>query len=145
MNKRINFEDNIYILNVRIRMIRDTLTLETDPGLFLDKTIDDLDFIDSALETLLASLIDQIRLIARDEEFGKLADLEWEFKRLLTEMCQGRNSLSVSRFPSIRGKLLILREKNETREKVINKTRVLEAEALPLVSSDEMSELLKGF
>jgi hypothetical protein len=49
MHKHINFEDNIFVLNTRIRMIRDSLILDTDPELFLEKTVDDTNFIDLTL------------------------------------------------------------------------------------------------
>jgi hypothetical protein len=86
MNKHINFEDNIFILNARIRLIHDTLTIEADPGFFLKKTVDDLEFISGVLDALLANLIENVRLIERAGEFNNLSDLEWQFDQLLTRL-----------------------------------------------------------
>jgi len=52
MNKRINFEDTIFILNVRIRMIRDLMRLDTDSNIFYRETMGDLEFISSVLDIL---------------------------------------------------------------------------------------------
>ena len=67
MNKRINFEDDIFLLMIRIRMIRDIVTLDADPELFLEKTLDDIFFVDQTLKTLLGDLERHNHLIERDE------------------------------------------------------------------------------
>jgi hypothetical protein len=144
MNKHINFEDNIFILNARIRMIHDTLTIEADPELFLEKTLDDLEFISGVLDTLLANLIENVRLIERAGEFNNLSDLEWQFDQLLTRFCNGQDGISAAH-PDIRKKLLPLKSKSTARRKAIDGSRGSGEQAEPVVSSDELSELLKGF
>jgi hypothetical protein len=147
MNKRINFEDNIFILNGRIRMIRDLLILDTDPDLFLEKTIEDIDFIDKTLETLLENLIENKRLLERDVEFDNLSDLEWQFARVLSDFLDSPGNISAAQFPVLKGKISMLRKRGQDRQKVMENSRAQTEPSLsePVVSSLELSELLKDF
>ena len=146
MIKHINFEDNILILNVRIRMIRDLLALDADPGLFLDKTIDDIEFIAYILDALLTILMENSRLLERGEELDNLSSLEWQFSRVLSDFLNGAGTISAARLPVIREKIILLRDRGAERRKTIEKGRGDSGKiAEPLVSSDELSELLKDF
>jgi hypothetical protein len=147
MNKRINFEDNIFILNVRIRMIRDILVLDADPDLFLEKTMEDIDFIDSTLGALLGNLIENKRLLERDAEFDNLSDLEWQFSQMLVEFLNGGGNISAAQFPMLKGKIAMLRKNSQDRKKAIDDARSPGEPARnePVVSSLELSELLKDF
>jgi hypothetical protein len=147
MNKRINFEDNIFILNVRIRMIRDILVLDTDPDLFLEKTMEDIDFINNTLEALLGNLIESKRLLERDTEFDNLSDLEWQFSQALAEFLNGSGNISAAQFPMLKGKIAMLRKYSQDRKKAMEDARspAESPAAEPVVSSLELSELLKDF
>ncbi|HCC37870.1 MAG TPA: hypothetical protein DEQ14_09785 [Treponema sp.] len=138
MDKQINFEDNIFILNVRIRMLIDLLRLDVDPGLFLEQTVDDLIFIDYALSSLLRNLAANRRFIDREEELDKLADLQWHFDKLLTG--------AGSRFPAIGDRLAECKKNSEYRHQNIAEIRSPgeQAASEPVVSSSELSELLRG-
>jgi hypothetical protein len=56
MAKRIHFEDDIFYLHACIRLTRDSLALDLDPELFLNKAMEDFGFIDMTLERLLREL-----------------------------------------------------------------------------------------
>jgi hypothetical protein len=147
MIKHINFEDNIFILNVRVRMIHDLLLLETNPELFLKKTIEDIDFIDDTLGILLDELMENTHLIERNEQFDNLSELEGQFSQILTQFLTGSGNISAIRFPALREKIIFLRTHSMTRKKAIHDSRkqtdgtILE----PLVSSAELNELLKEY
>jgi hypothetical protein len=147
MNKRINFEDNIFILLTRIRMIRDLLALDTDPDLFLEKTIDDINFIDLTLETLLGNLVENKRLLERKKAVDDLADLEWHFFQALTEFFNSAGNISAARFPILRENIGRLRDRSTGRKKTMDESGGLaEISATePVVSSVELGELLKDF
>ncbi|MDR0562715.1 MAG: hypothetical protein LBG73_08515 [Spirochaetaceae bacterium] len=147
MNKHINFEDNIFILNVRVRMIQDLLLLEADPELFLKKTMDDIDFIDDALGMLLDDLIENIHLIERNELFDNLSMIEEEFAGVLSLFLNGSGTISAVRFPALREKIIFLRTHSLTRKKTIDDSRKQSDGAImePLVSSAELNELLKEY
>jgi hypothetical protein len=147
MNKHINFEDNIFILYARIRMIRDLFALDTDPDLFLEKTIDDINFINKALETLLGNLIENRRLLERDKAFDDLSDLEWQFSQALSEFFNSSGNISAAQFPILKEKISPLRSRSIERRKTIDESRGLSESSVtePVVSSAELSELLKDF
>jgi hypothetical protein len=141
----------MFILNVRLRMIRDLLRLDADPELFLEQTVEDLEFIDKVLETLLQSLIENPRLVDRELEFDNLSDIEWQFVQLLTEFIYKSNPLiggtEADLPPEIRDRVLRLKEQSAVRAKVIDESAgaIEHIPFEPVVSTLELSELLKEF
>ncbi|MDR1655607.1 MAG: hypothetical protein LBR96_06370 [Treponema sp.] len=147
MNKRINFEDNIFMLNARLRLVQDQLHLDTDPVLFLQKTLDDVIFIDYALDILLEQLLQNERLLERDEQLENLSDLEWQFLQALSGFRSGLEGSGNPDTSGFAGKLDILEEHSHLRRDSISGAsgKGNSGSAEPLVSSDELSQLLKGF
>jgi hypothetical protein len=128
-------------------MIRDILSLEADPELFLEKTLDDIEFLDHTLEILLQHIRDNDRFLERETAFDNLADLEWQFTQILGAFFNGHGSISAAGFPSIRDKINFFRTRSLERRKTMeySGTRGQDPSSEPLVSSDELSELLKEF
>jgi hypothetical protein len=147
MHKRVNFEDNIFIIAARIRGIRDLLILDTDPELFLEKTMDDIAFVDHTLDMLLGNLMANERLLDRNETFVNLADLESQFTQVLAVLQNGSGNISALNFPLIREKIRILQSRSQERQKTIGENREQEEETIleGAVSSDELNELLRDF
>jgi hypothetical protein len=146
MNKYINFEDTIFILNIQIRMIRDLLILDADPGLFLEKTLGDIDFIDTSLSVVLGNLMENERLIGKDELFHNLYETERRFSDVLSQMEHGSGGISGVQFPVIREKIAALRDKTRERRGIIKDTAAKNDQKTlePMgVSSVELCELLK--
>jgi hypothetical protein len=119
MHKRVNFEDNIFIIATRIRVIRDLLILDTDPELFLEKTMDDIAFVDHTLDMLLGNLMANGRPMDRNETFENLADLEFQFIQVLSILQNGSGNISALNFPLIREKIKILQNRSQERQKTI--------------------------
>jgi hypothetical protein len=146
MDKHMNFEDSIFILNVRIRMIQDMFILDADPGLFLSKTMDDLAFIDLCHESLLSSLKNNGRLIERGEQLYNLAESERIFCELLSELSNGETAFSSAMDQNMRGTVSNIRNRSLERRKsigdVIAESKKSNFE--PVVSYDELHELLSG-
>ncbi|MDR3131295.1 MAG: hypothetical protein LBU18_07080 [Treponema sp.] len=141
MNKRINYEDAIFIINTRIRIIRDMFLLDADPDLFLEKTLDDVDFIDRILSILLEQLADNKRFIDRVEQFHNLAETERIFSEAISEL------IASDRFPAIRDHLTILWNHTQERRMTIANITGYDNEKTPsdpVVSSDELNELLQN-
>ncbi|MDR3303629.1 MAG: hypothetical protein LBS86_04385 [Treponema sp.] len=142
MNKHINFEDNIFILNMRVRMIRDLLLLETDSELFLRKTVEDMKFIDTILAAMLKNLTENVHLIERNEQFDNLSEIEWQFSQVLSLFLDGSGNISAEHCPEFRKDITYLSNQSLGRKQTIdtlsNSTIVTE----PLVSSLEMNALL---
>ena len=134
-----SFEDAIFIVNMRIRMIRDTLRLNPPPELFLERCLDDLAFIDWVLTFLAQTL-------TTNEEYAYASDTEWQFSQLLTEFSVESSPFSSSTFIETREKIAMLRETSDERRKAIEESDlpVEMAKAEPVVSSAELSGLLGG-
>ena len=133
------FEDSIFIVNMRIRMIRDTLRLNPSPELFLEKCLDDLSFIDRVL-TFLAGML------TTNEEYIYASDAEWQFSQLLTEFSMESSPFSSNVYIETREKIAVLRETSNERRKTMEESDlpVEMAKAEPVVSSAELSGLLGG-
>jgi len=147
MNKRVNFEDNIFILLLRIRMIRDIITLDADPELFLEKILDDISFTDQSLKILLDYLLENSRLIERDELLDHFSEVEGQYEQVIQDLLNHEGILSIREIPSLRDKLTALRNASLERRKTAENLGSLESNTSgsPIVSSDELTELLKAF
>jgi hypothetical protein len=145
MNKHLNLQDNIFILNSRLRILRDILVLDAEPSLFLEKTLDDINFLDQALDTLLAQIRNNNRIFERDEVLDYLSDLEWDFSQVLGEFFAGSGSISAASFPVIQDRIRMLQDRGAERRRAIGEER--QSTTAPAmehaVSSDELNELLK--
>jgi len=146
MNKRINFEDNIFLLMIRIRMLRDIITLDADPELFLEKTLDDIYFIDQTLKTLLGDLERNSHLIERDELLDQLSNTEEQFSQVLKDLSVHEGNFSIRELPSLAEKLSAFRTCSLERQKKTGRLHPEEnTEESVYVGSDELTELLKAF
>ena len=146
MNKKINFDDNIFILMMRLRMIRDIITLDADPELFLEKVLDDIAFADRALQILLKYLHENQRLIELEEFLEHLSELEWQFSLVLKELIDHDGNISVRGNGLIMSKLAAFRNSSNERRKTIENLSPAgdSVPGSPIVSSDELTELLKA-
>jgi hypothetical protein len=128
-------------------MIRDLLNLDTDPEMFLEKTLEDMSFIDQMMENLMNDLSKNLKLIERNEIIKHLSDLEWNFSTVLSIFLTGDGNISGKAFPQAGERVQKIMARSEDRGK---KLRDMEAamekrSGEPLVSSDELNELLKEF
>nr|AGS52380.1 hypothetical protein [uncultured bacterium contig00077] len=144
MNKRINFEDTIFILNVRIRMIRDLLQLDIDAGLFLRQTMGDLEFINSALDMLNEKFLANIKFLDRETEADNISDVEWQFSQLLNEISNNTSPFSPARFAETQTWIDKFRKDSAKRQKQIDESYVPTGQASnePVVSHAELNGLL---
>lgn len=147
MNKRVNFEDDFFILAMRIRMVKDIITLDADPELFLKKTLDDIYFIDQTLRLLLEYLEQSPRLFERDELLEKLSGVERQFFDMLDDFIRHDGNLCVGEIPSMTEKLDALRngslERRETAERILPSGG--SPDSVSVVSHEELAGLLQAF
>ena len=141
---RINFEDTIFILNMRIRMIRDTVHLNPPPDLFLEKTLDDLEFTDKILEVFARELANNGSSFYSNDEVDIISDTEWQFNQLLTEFSLNSSTFSGITFTEIQEKIAVLRVNSDIRRRVFEESGVPSDIALsePVLSSAEFNGLL---
>lgn len=140
------FEDAIFIINMRIRMIRDTLRLNPPPELFLEKYLDDLAFIDWVLAYLVQALEVNGEKFVRNNEYAYASDTEWQFNQLLTEFSLESGLFSSCTDDETRQRIAVLREESDGRRKTLEEADLSPetAKAEPVVSSAELSSLLGG-
>jgi hypothetical protein len=146
MKKRVNYEDNTFIINTRIRLLQDIFVLEADSALFFNKALDELDFINNTLDALLKDFLENNKLIERSERLRDLLETEWRFTSVLNYLISGQGSLVDDFYPRLVPKLKSLLGDCTQRRSVIEKEKA-DSEKNPvderLVSSLELSELLK--
>jgi len=146
MNKCINFEDTIYMLNVRIRMIRDLLRLDTDINLFYSQTLADLEFIANALDSLTVKFLENLKFLDRDIEADNILDAEWQFSQLMNEITNNSSPFSKTQFPQMAAFISKL-QKDSVRRKTQVEDSYVPAENAQLesvVSNAELNGLLGG-
>ena len=135
-----SFEDTIFIINMRIKMLRDILRLSPPPALFLEKCLDDLAFIGWALGRLGEEF-------SGVDEFDYKSDTEWQFSQLLTEFSLDSSPFSANAFPHTIEKIAALRSASNERRKTLEESDIPSqlAKGEPVVSSAELSGLLSNF
>jgi hypothetical protein len=142
MKQPLNYEDNIFILNMKIHGIADILRLDADPDLFLERTLDDIDFIGEKLCILQESLTRNNQLVSKKELTDGLYDTYKRLLDLLNDMLGGTGSFSVRRYPfleeTLQGRVSFYTERRE-----LLAARETEAEApREIVGAGEMAALL---
>jgi len=144
MNKRINFEDTIFILNVRIRMIRDLMHLDTDSGLFYNQTMSDLEFISSILDMLTGRFLENLKFLDREVEADNILDAEWQFGQLLNEISGNLSPFAPSIFPETQTIIAKLKANCIKRKKLLDDSYVPAETTItePVVSNAELNGLL---
>ena len=143
MNKRINFEDTIFILNVRIRMIRDLIHLDTDAHLFYTQTLVDMEFINSIMNTLTEKFLDNLKFLDRETEADNIQDALWQIDQLITEITGNSCPFAASLFPEMPAFIAKLKADNNKRKKQIEEFYIpAESSNEPVVSHAELNGLL---
>ena len=144
MNKRINFEDTIFILNVRIRMIRDLIRLDIDTVLFYSQTMSDMEFINTVLNNLSGKFLENLKFLDREVEADNILDAEWQFAQLLNEISNNSSPFTSSFFPEMPALINKMRnDSNKRRSQIENSYEPTDNSNLePVVSHAELNGLL---
>jgi len=144
MNKRINFEDTIFILNVRLRMIKDLLLLDTDSACFYSQTMTDLEFISSVLDMLTGKFVDNLNFLDREAEGDNILDTEWNLSQILNDISDNSSPFTPSQFPEMPVLIANLRKNSVKRQKQIEESYIQTESSIsePVVSNAELNGLL---
>jgi len=168
------FEDTVFLLNIRIRMVRDTIRLNPPDNLFMESCLGDIAFIDRVLAVLAAQITENAEQQnvgetgdSADAQTGNDAadgnannaatktdtsvldyatDTEWQFSQLLTEFLLESNSFSANTSQEDRSKVVALRESSDSRRKAFEKLFMSTPDGLSeqVVSPTELSILFGG-
>jgi hypothetical protein len=131
---------------MRIRLIRDTLHLNPPPELFLEKSLDDLVFINGALEMLVKTITENSEQYSGNNESEYISDTEWQFNQVLTEFLLESSPFAAHASPETVQQITVMRASSEARRKIIEENgHPLEiAQSEPVVTSAELNGLLGG-
>ena len=144
MNKHVNFEDTIFILTVRIRMVKDLLHLNIDSGLFYRQTMGDLDFISSVLDIMTEKFLANLKFLDKETEGENLLDTEWHYSQLLNEISNNSSPYSQAFFPETQAWIDKLKKDSAKRKKQLEEFTVSSEPSTfePVVSYAELNGLL---
>ncbi len=90
----MNYEDNLFFLNVLIKTLKDGMSLDIDKEYFLDKMVEDIFFIDRTLEKIHVSLKENPLLIKRPEYMRQLLRSKKAFASFLQDIVEGKFEFS---------------------------------------------------
>jgi len=144
------FEDTVFLLNIRIRMVRDTMRLNPLADLFMERCLEDIAFIDHVLAVLAKQITEDGEHGGANgsaySAFDYAADTEWQFSQLLTEFLLESNAFSAQASSQTHEKIMVLRNVSNGRRKIFENlgTSSQPDSAEPMVSSTELSILFGG-
>ena len=145
MGKVVHYDDDIFYLTALIKTIRNGLTLDIDQDYYIDKTVEDLFFIDTLLLRIYASLKENIRLIERPKHLRNLLQAKRQFVDLLASILD--QHLPFAEFlAAFFEKLHGAREQQSRECAEISASLSREGELVrdtDMVSQDELSELFR--
>jgi len=129
---------------MRIRVTRDTLHLNPPPDLFMEKSLDDLAFINNTLELLVRTIMENTDQYSGNGETEYIADTEWQFTQVLTEFARESSPFATYALPETMQKINVMRTPSEARRKTMEGTgQPFEiAQSEPVVTSAELNGLL---
>ena len=98
-------------------------------------------------QQILEYLQENKRLIEREELLEQLSEAEWQFTQLVSELLNHNGNITIQEFLPEKEKILALRKNSTDRRKTAENLNPLgnNSPASPIVSSDEITELLKAF
>ena len=83
MSKKTRHEDAFFFLTVMIRNLHDAVKLNIDDDYFFDKILEDCFFIDSAIQRIYKSLMENNHLIYNSICFHSIMKVKIVYGRLL--------------------------------------------------------------
>jgi hypothetical protein len=94
MTKRVNYEDNIFFLNLILKQLRAAFKLNIDAALFKDRLIEEIRFLDAASDEIYQSLQGNTLMIDRWEHLKELQKLNRSFISLMEDILAGEPPLA---------------------------------------------------
>lgn len=94
MTKRVNYEDNIFFLNLILKQIDAAFKLNIDAALFKDRIVEEIRFLDTASEDIFQALQNNSLMIDRWEHLKELQKLNRNFVALMEAIVAGKQPLA---------------------------------------------------
>jgi hypothetical protein len=147
MDKTLNFEDSLFIINKRIRMIQSMLKLDCSSELFEAVTNSDCTFIEAALGKLQTLLEENTRFIDREAQFHNIIETDEAFLSLLCSFLSDESVFNSSSSETFKEKVKKIALNIEEKKRELEETALtLSGKPVqePVVSSMDLTELLRG-
>ncbi len=90
----VNYDDSIFYVQAMIKSLSSGLSLDVDTAIFKEKMVEDIIFVDSAINQLLERLRDSYRLIHRIEYLRMLLRSINSYVELLQACLDGKLAMS---------------------------------------------------
>jgi len=143
--KVINYEEDIFFLNLMLKVLKDGLKLDIDANFFTQKVKDDILFISRMVSLIYKSLSENTFMLKRLEYLKSLQRLMQLFTELLSNIVNNKFYFS----PALEGafgeyKTLILGYENDVRtiRNILSDLNQAENENGNMVSDEEFKFLL---
>ena len=147
MSHKINYGDNIFFLNMKVRILKNCLKLEIDRELFLEKINEEILFIVVAIEKLYGLLKESPIIVNRSENLKAIQRLKGQLIELLTNIIDGDSRYSmlmenrVSQYNTVRENFL---QNIEEIKNIITGINEKVVEEQYIISEEEYKHLLSG-
>jgi hypothetical protein len=146
MKNKIHYEDDLFYLNLQMKLLREGFQLSIDSDYFLDKIVFDLRFVDSGLGRILSTLKENTSLIRRSEYFHNLIKVETVFVELLEEILSQKYPFCeylVSFFGELRQRQDSHRQDVAEIRTLQRRSTVEEEDKEDFITADEMQLLIR--
>lgn len=147
MSHKLNYGDNIFFLNMKVRILKNCLKLEIDRELFLEKINEEILFIVVAIEKLYGLLKESPIIVNRSENLKAIQRLKGQLIELLTNIIDGDSRYSMlmenrlSQYNTVRENFL---QNIEEIKNIITGINEKVVEEKYIISEEEYKHLLSG-
>lgn len=147
MKQKIHYENDIFYLKSYIRILTDALKLNIDSFIFAEKTMADINFIESIILKLYTSLEENPHLIRRTDHLLSILEVKKYFISYLETLTRNGNPYSTDlkkAFPKLRRSVANHTKDLSTIQSLL-KTTELASTDNEHISENEMSFLLTPY
>lgn len=147
MKQKIHYENDIFYLKSYIRILNDALKLNIDSFIFAEKTMEDINFIESIIAKLYTSLEENPHLIRRTDHLLSIMEVKKYFITYLETLTRNGNPYSTDlkqAFPKLRRSVVSHTRDLSTIQGLLKTTESANTEN-EHISENEMSFLLTPY
>lgn len=146
MSQKTHYQDDLFILSVLVKSLEASLSVEADPEFYREHIAGDIIFVDATIRNFSGMLAQNSHLLDRTEYIKLLDRTARSFKAIIGKILDDeypRADAYKSYAPQLAA---VLREQEAIVQELgaLLKSSADGESEVDLVSSDELSELLKG-
>ena len=141
----IYYDEDLFYLNELIHTISDGFRLDLQSELFIDKSVDDIMFVENTIAILYGALMENELVIKRAEHIKRLVQTKVKFAEMLDEVVRGDHGFGdkIAPFYSrFREMAAGQRGRSESAMKELRSTKNIEMNEPDVVSEQEIRFLL---